>query len=333
MQTLETSRTIDNHIRLAKTVFDKYSDVYSILKKSLDDVNMEKAFDFEPHTLRNIYQEQAANLLDESSDTKDSGDFKVTKSSLVQNNPSEQAAKVPEKKSFMSDIFKKITNGLGDNKLVGNFLGDPETPITALNNSKSSGNLSGGSRIEEPDSEKLAKVWQKEIFNLLDNEVPFKKLESKVISLIVSGNSPPAHLRGRLWGKALGNRSRINKRLFKLLYAQLDQSSPAVKESIIKDMDRTYSDFKGSETFRYVRSESIKILQLWEMYRPDIGFIQGMSYIAVLLRLNMSTYHAFKCFCNLVYTSDILFSNYCFDTKRVALTYSRLILTTPFSTT
>lgn len=42
-----------------------------------------------------------------------------------------------------------------------------------------------------------------------------------------------------------------------------------------------------------------------------------MSYIAVVLRLNMSTYHAFKCFCNLVYQSDILFANYCFDTRRV----------------
>lgn len=33
--------------------------------------------------------------------------------------------------------------------------------------------------------------------------------------------------------------------------------------------------------------------------------------------MNMSTYHAFKTFCNLIFSSDILFANYCFDTKRV----------------
>lgn len=54
-----------------------------------------------------------------------------------------------------------------------------------------------------------------------------------------------------------------------------------------------------------------------KLYRPDIGFIQGMSYIAVTLRMNMSTYETFKCFCNLVYSSDILFSNYTFDCAKV----------------
>lgn len=49
-----------------------------------------------------------------------------------------------------------------------------------------------------------------------------------------------------------------------------------------------------------------------------MGFIQGMSYIAVILRMNMSTYHTFKAFCSLLYVSDILFANFTFNTAKVS---------------
>lgn len=47
-----------------------------------------------------------------------------------------------------------------------------------------------------------------------------------------------------------------------------------------------------------------------------------MSYIAIALRINMSTYHAFKAFVNLIFSSNLLYANYTFDTRKVVSTHT-----------
>eukprot|EP01133_Synstelium_polycarpum_P008173 gene8173-9607_t len=44
------------------------------------------------------------------------------------------------------------------------------------------------------------------------------------------------------------------------------------------------------------------ILLAWSMYRPDIGYVQGMSYLAGLLCLYLDEYEAFVAFANMVNT-------------------------------
>ena len=42
------------------------------------------------------------------------------------------------------------------------------------------------------------------------------------------------------------------------------------------------------------------ILETYCFYRPDVGYIQGMSYLAGNLLLYMAPYPAFVCFANLL---------------------------------
>lgn len=51
------------------------------------------------------------------------------------------------------------------------------------------------------------------------------------------------------------------------------------------------------------------------MYRPDIKYIQGMSYLMTMLLLFFPPYKAFKYFCNLVLTKRYLYKTYLFKKK------------------
>ena len=272
-QTAETSKRLDDHFKLVKTVYQESQDLIPIWQKSLGDVKINNEFYFDPNTLVNIHKEtEIGSSLEDESDLTQSR----SRSGERQNEvalPVEKVEKI-EKKWSMSGLLRKISDSLGDQKRgLISFSADSNNLNSAI------------LKTDDADSVKKARDWEKEVFLHLDQGQPFKQLEDKIVSLIMAGNSPPSYLRGRLWIKALGNRSRINRRLFKLLYSQLDSASPLVKDSIVKDMDRTYSEFKISNTFIHIRAEATKILQLWDIHRPDIGFIQGMSYIAVLLRL------------------------------------------------
>ena len=43
-----------------------------------------------------------------------------------------------------------------------------------------------------------------------------------------------------------------------------------------------------------------QVLESYGCYRPDVGYVQGMSHIASMLLLNMETLPAFVCLCNLL---------------------------------
>lgn len=43
-----------------------------------------------------------------------------------------------------------------------------------------------------------------------------------------------------------------------------------------------------------------RMLEAFTMYRPDIGYVQGMSYVAATLLLYMDEQSAFITFCNMI---------------------------------
>lgn len=42
------------------------------------------------------------------------------------------------------------------------------------------------------------------------------------------------------------------------------------------------------------------MFQAWTCYRADVGYVQGMSYLAAVFLLNLDEYHAFICLANLL---------------------------------
>lgn len=60
-----------------------------------------------------------------------------------------------------------------------------------------------------------------------------------------------------------------------------------------------------------------RCLLAFEAYRPDIGYVQGMTYLAWMLVIRMSDYEAFRSFSNLVLGDPFLSSFYLFEEAQI----------------
>ncbi len=149
---------------------------------------------------------------------------------------------------------------------------------------------------------------------------------------------PPA-VRGLVWPLALGNTLRITEELYNYYTSQasleidqeemissfeastkqiLDDASSDVyirrlrtatkmamgkQEAMLQieqDIHRTFSSLKlfkpGSDLYGHLRT----VLGAFVIYRPDVGYVQGMSYLAGMFLLYMDPPEAFMCLCNLL---------------------------------
>lgn len=70
------------------------------------------------------------------------------------------------------------------------------------------------------------------------------------------------------------------------------------------DIPRTFAYLPQMSAMRVPLT---KVLQAFTMYRPDIGYVQGMSYVAALLFLHMKDeFMTFVTFCTLMTKYPIL---------------------------
>ncbi|XP_067657722.1 TBC1 domain family member 14-like isoform X1 [Haliotis asinina] len=134
----------------------------------------------------------------------------------------------------------------------------------------------------------------------------------------------PPNVRGKVWRLALGNDLNITQELYeicvsraedriKLMQESASESSGATEVSneppsnkedsvtVIKlDVSRTFPQLcifqKGGPYHDLLHS----LLGAYACYRPDVGYVQGMSFIAAILLLNMDVADAFVCFANLL---------------------------------
>jgi hypothetical protein len=116
----------------------------------------------------------------------------------------------------------------------------------------------------------------------------------------------PPKVRGEVWARAVGNPFALTPELYtinlkkahSLVKALEAGSGEAVgKESSVRlvtlDISRTFHTMGyfcvGSPLHQQLRD----LLDAYAMCRPDIGYVQGMSYVAGLLLLNLEPYRAF----------------------------------------
>lgn len=138
----------------------------------------------------------------------------------------------------------------------------------------------------------------------------------------------PPSVRGKVWKLAIGNDLHITHELFdifqshayeKLFTTRLNKKNPAKQsiaelptsdhsvvskahtvELIVMDVSRTFPSlciFQEGGPFHDVLHS---ILGAYTCYRPDVGYVQGMSFLAAVLLLNMEPSDAFICFANLL---------------------------------
>lgn len=143
----------------------------------------------------------------------------------------------------------------------------------------------------------------------------------------------PSSVRGKVWELAIGNDLNLTTELYEIClnrarerlkfareqqqmligsdtdslcsFSSLSMSEPssskeASVELIKLDVSRTFPQLcifqKGGPYHELLQS----LLGAYVCYRPDVGYVQGMSFIAAVLLLNMDVRNAFICFANLL---------------------------------
>ncbi|XP_072543235.1 TBC1 domain family member 14 isoform X2 [Salminus brasiliensis] len=134
----------------------------------------------------------------------------------------------------------------------------------------------------------------------------------------------PPSVRGKVWSLAIGNELNITHELYNICLSRAKERWSASPAPVPSTMETDAGD-SGSHADREASLELIKldisrtfpslcifqqggpyhdvlhsILGAYTCYRPDVGYVQGMSFIAAVLILNMDTADAFIAFANLL---------------------------------
>ncbi|XP_071502850.1 LOW QUALITY PROTEIN: TBC1 domain family member 14-like [Diadema antillarum] len=158
-------------------------------------------------------------------------------------------------------------------------------------------------------------VWQQEILPRWDE----MKKQKKTRELWWQG-IPPS-VRGRVWMLAIKNELNITHELFEIFLLRakdrirmcsesesegggLEEIHAASRENSVEviklDVARTFPHLcifqKGGPYFDLLHS----VLGAYACYRPDVGYVQGMSFIAAVFLLYLDVADTFICFANLL---------------------------------
>ncbi|KAJ8008063.1 hypothetical protein DPEC_G00100880 [Dallia pectoralis] len=131
----------------------------------------------------------------------------------------------------------------------------------------------------------------------------------------------PPSVRGRVWSLAVGNELNITHELYDICLARAREkwkTMPSAAEPETEDVGSSLADREASlELIKLDISRTFphlcifqqggpyydvlhSILGAYTCYRPDVGYVQGMSFIAAVLILNLDTADAFIAFANLL---------------------------------
>ncbi|KAL0483695.1 TBC1 domain family protein [Acrasis kona] len=129
----------------------------------------------------------------------------------------------------------------------------------------------------------------------------------------------PPRVRGQVWQLAAGNSLHISEDLFEIL---CDKKTPVHNERVessddMEKLDRINRDSGNINLIKIDLSRTFpalqffqeggpyydnfqKVLECYAKFRPDVGYVQGMSYLVAMLLLNMETYPAFVTLANML---------------------------------
>ncbi len=151
----------------------------------------------------------------------------------------------------------------------------------------------------------------------------------KSTAVLCMAGIPPA-IRGKAWKVMAGNELGVSPTLYEALlvtaaqtrkelgltdiasegeppaeFAQRPLSGRKVKthesmKLITQDLPRTFHKFAFFRADGPLRTPLRQILEALVCFRPDMGYVQGMSFLGAMLLLYMETYDAFQCLVNLL---------------------------------
>jgi len=194
------------------------------------------------------------------------------------------------------------------------------------------------SRIEEQKIQKKVKehayldhvgnVWVEEI---LPN---WEKARTSTSTLDLLKQGIPVTVRGLVWQRAIGNKLQMTPDLFQIFFKQARSLRREAAQGSSAMSGDSQSDFKSPlrlievdvpRTFHSTGLFQVdgpyypqltEILETYAVYRPDVGYVQGMSYLAGMLLLYNDPYHTFQCFCNML-NNHFLLSLFKMEIKQI----------------
>lgn len=130
----------------------------------------------------------------------------------------------------------------------------------------------------------------------------------------------PPSVRGKVWKLAFGNDLHITQELFEIFRGHAEQKllnnentrskskkeiasnfvTDSVVDLITMDVSRTFPSLGIFQKGGPYHNVLYTVLAAYSCYRPDIGYVQGMAFLAAVLLLNMEAIDAFICFANLI---------------------------------
>mmetsp|Transcript_9073 Transcript_9073/g.4835 ORF Transcript_9073/g.4835 Transcript_9073/m.4835 type:complete len:110 (+) Transcript_9073:60-389(+) len=81
-------------------------------------------------------------------------------------------------------------------------------------------------------------------------------------------------------------------------------SSP--DQLILKDVQQTFPTMQFFHASTEQNAGLLNILRVYMAYRPDMGYIPGMSYLAAMFLLYLDEYEAFCSFVNLLHSAHFV---------------------------
>ncbi|CCI45586.1 unnamed protein product [Albugo candida] len=171
----------------------------------------------------------------------------------------------------------------------------------------------------EEELRRAKKIWRTRI--LLDWE---QSRHSSLTHTMWRQGIPPS-IRARVWPLAIGNALKTTPEMYHLYRDRANQSKQLSQHDksfgrehslslIDTDLPRTFPSLRLFDSTGPYNEYLVQVLETYACYRPDLGYIQGMSYLAAMLCLHIPTnpYLTFQCLANLM-VQHHLFTFYLLD--------------------
>ena len=161
----------------------------------------------------------------------------------------------------------------------------------------------------EEDIRDMMRLWVEDILPFWERKRRLKSTER------LWRKGLPPRVRGEIWLKQLGNSVAITPELYEINVqkAQRLRGKPEEglgKESTVRlvsqDIARTFNQFGFFREGSPLNLQLRDMLEAFALYRPDIGYVQGMSYLAGILLLNLEPYKAFIALVHIVSSPALL---------------------------
>jgi hypothetical protein len=130
----------------------------------------------------------------------------------------------------------------------------------------------------------------------------------------------PHELRHLVWPLAMDNHLAITEQLYLELLERRSAGwvSGEVRGQIEKDICRSFSGITHYEEKVGLRADVSEVLELFHLYRPDVSYVQGMTYPVIVLTLVAGKAKAFRIFSNLVLANPFFRRLFTFEPNFVA---------------